>query len=100
MTANNLARESLAEVLGELETPSYGSPRTNFSSSSSFKNDPDFVPSSSSTFESKGGEIYDEDTGRTRPKRDSFYYLMQSARKKKTAEELGDKFSWSSLTPI
>jgi hypothetical protein len=97
MTANNLARESLAEVLGELETPSYSSPRTNFSS---FKNDPDFVPSSSSTFESKGGEIYDEDTGRTRPKRDSFYYLMQSARKKKTAEELGDNFSWSSLTPI
>jgi hypothetical protein len=83
-------------MLGQMEPPSQGP--TAFSS---YRNDPDFVPSSSSSasFASRGGEIFDEDLGRTRPKRDSFYYLMQSAARKKR-EQAEDIKSWSSLAPF
>lgn len=96
--ANNLARDSLSEMLGQMEPPSLGPPRAAFSS---YRNDPDFLPSSSSSsaFASRGGEIFDEDLGRSRPKRDSFYYLMQSARKKRE-QNSDDIKSWSSLAPI
>jgi hypothetical protein len=97
MAANNLARDSLREMLGQME-PSQGPPRAAFSS---YRNDPDFLPSSSSSsaFASRGGEIFDEDLGRSRPKRDSFYYLMQSARKKRE-QNSDDIKSWSSLAPF
>jgi len=96
MAAKDLARDSLSEMLGQMEPPSQGP--TAFSS---YRNDPDFVPSSSSSasFASRGGEIFDEDLGRTRPKRDSFYYLMQSAARKKR-EQAEDIKSWSSLAPF